>query len=186
MFAAATLQNTNKCSPATASNKMSALLEKLQSRLSEKFGDAIVESAMVVDFPEFIVTKASIHDVLSFLRKEMGFGFLTTMCGIHFPDNAGGEFALMYQLHNLPANERVRIKIFMSEKDLEVPTITDIWTGANWMEREAFDFYGFRFKGHPNLSRILNMDEMNYHPMRKEYQLEDASRHDKQDKYFGR
>jgi NADH-quinone oxidoreductase subunit C len=93
---------------------------------------------------------------------------------------------MMYQLHNLPSNERVRIKTFMSEKDLEVPTITDLFDGANWMEREAFDFYGFKFKGHPDLRRILNMDEMNYFPLRKEYPLEDASRHDKNDKYFGR
>jgi NADH-quinone oxidoreductase subunit C len=108
------------------------------------------------------------------------------MCGIHFPDNTGGEFAMMYQLHSLERNERIRVKCFMSEKDLDMPTATDLWASANWMEREAFDFYGFKFKGHPNLKRILNMDEMNYHPLRKEYPLEDASRHDKEDKYFGR
>ena len=81
---------------------------------------------------------------------------------------------------------RVRIKTFMADKDLNVPTATDLWLGANWMEREAFDFYGFRFTGHPDLRRILNMDEMNYHPLRKEYALEDAGRDDKEDKYFGR
>lgn len=74
----------------------------------------------------------------------------------------------------------------MSIKDIEVPTATDLWKGANWMERETFDFYGFRFKGHPNLKRILNMDEMNYHPLRKQYPLEDGSRDDKADNYFGR
>ena len=74
----------------------------------------------------------------------------------------------------------------MPKSDLVVPTLTEVYPAANWMEREAYDFYGFHFAGHPNLKRILNMDEMNYHPMRKEYPLEDGTRHDKEDKYFGR
>ena len=165
---------------------MSALLEKIQATLSAKFGEAIESSQMDYDFPVVVVKKSQLHEVIEFLKNEMGFSFLTTLCGIQFPDNKGAEFAMMYQLHNLPSNERVRIKTFMSEKDLEVPTITDLFDGANWMEREAFDFYGFKFKGHPDLRRILNMDEMNYHPLRKEYALEDAGRDDKEDKYFGR
>jgi NADH-quinone oxidoreductase subunit C len=140
---------------------------------------------MDYDFPVLVVAKPKIKEILAYLKSE-GFTYLTTLCGIHFPDNVGAEFAMMYQLHSLERNERVRLKTFMSEKDLEMPTITDLWAAANWMEREAFDFYGFKFKGHPNLKRILNMDEMNYHPLRKEYPLEDASRHDKEDKYFGR
>ena len=63
---------------------------------------------------------------------------------------------------------------------------TWLWDGANWMEREAFDFYGIRFKGHPNLKRILNVEDMDYFPMRKEYHLEDETRTDKNDTMFGR
>lgn len=164
---------------------MSELLERIQNKLNNDLNGAVVSSQMDYDFPVFIVEKAKIHDVLETLKND-GFKYLTTMCGIHFPDNTGGEFAMMYQLHSLERNERIRVKCFMSEKDLDMPTATDLWASANWMEREAFDFYGFKFKGHPNLKRILNMDEMNYHPLRKEYPLEDASRHDKEDKYFGR
>lgn len=164
---------------------MSELLESIKNKLDANFSESILSAQMEMDFPVFVVKKNSIHDILAFLFKD-GFGYLTTMCGIHFPDNEGEEFAMMYQLHSLERNERIRIKCFMSEKEMELPTATDIWAAANWMEREAFDFYGFRFKGHPNLKRILNMDEMNYHPLRKEYPLEDASRHDKEDKYFGR
>lgn len=164
---------------------MSELLINIGNRIQEKYPDAMVSSHMDYDFPVFILKKESIHSVLQLLKND-GFRYLTTLCGLHFPDNVGEEFGIMYQLHSLERNERIRVKIFMSEKELEVPTITDLWNAANWMEREAFDFYGFKFKGHPNLRRILNMDEMNYHPLRKEYPLEDASRHDKEDKYFGR
>ena len=67
-----------------------------------------------------------------------------------------------------------------------MPSITSVFSAANWMERQEFDFFGIIFTGHPNLKRILNMDEMTYHPMRKEYPLEDGTREDKNDKMFGR
>lgn len=171
-----------------ASAEAVALHDKVKQALETNFGAALLRSQIDYDYPVFFIDKAQIHEVVAFLKNnaEMGYTFLTTMCGIHFPDNQGEEFALMYQFHNMQQNTRIRLKIFMSEKDLEVPTITDLFAGANWMEREAFDFYGFKFKGHPDLRRILNMDEMNYHPLRKEYALEDAGRDDKQDKYFGR
>ena len=64
--------------------------------------------------------------------------------------------------------------------------MTDLFAGANWMERETYDFFGIEFVGHPDLRRILNEDSMDYFPMRKEYALEDATREDKDDRYFGR
>jgi NADH-quinone oxidoreductase subunit C len=80
----------------------------------------------------------------------------------------------------------VRVKTFFDINKPEIPTATDIWAGANWMERETYDFYGVKFKGHPNLKRILNVDEMDIFPLRKEYPLEDQTRDDKSDKMFGR
>jgi NADH-quinone oxidoreductase subunit C len=61
-----------------------------------------------------------------------------------------------------------------------------LFDGANWQERETFDFFGVNFEGHPNMTRILNMDEMDYHPMLKQYHLEDGTREDKDDRFFGR
>jgi NADH-quinone oxidoreductase subunit C len=171
-----------------ASTASIELHDNVKSLLSAKFGDALIRSQIDYDFPVFVIRKDAIHDVLAFLKDsaDTGFTYLTTMCGIHFPDNTGEEFAMMYQLHNMQRNLRIRLKVFMGTKDLTLPTATDLWAAANWMEREAFDFYGFKFSGHPNLTRILNMDEMNYHPLRKEYALEDATRDDKKDEYFGR
>lgn len=172
----------------SASSPIVELHDKVKEALNSVIGENLLRSQIDYDFPVFILAKGSVHDALTFLKNDpsMQFGFLTTMCGIHFPENKGEEFALMYQLHSLEKNWRIRIKTFMGEKDVVMPTITDIWPTANWMERETFDFYGFRFTGHPDLRRILNMDEMNYHPLRKQYPLEDAGRDDKEDKYFGR
>ncbi|MCB9033162.1 MAG: NADH-quinone oxidoreductase subunit C [Chitinophagales bacterium] len=168
---------------------METLLATLQEDLKQQFGDAILAIEQDYDFPVIIVAKNQLKAVLSYLKddEKHQYQFLTTLCGIHFPDNEQDkEFCIMYQLHNLVANKRVRIKSFMPEHDVAIPTVTDLWLTANWMERQEYDFFGFDFVGHPNLKRILNMDEMNYFPMRKQYPLEDLQRDDKNDKMFGR
>jgi NADH-quinone oxidoreductase subunit C len=164
------------------------LLDNVNEKLKAKFGEGILSAEMHYDFPVFTIRKDIIHDVIKFLKEdeELAFGFLTTMCGLHYPDNAGHEMGVMYQLHNMPKNYRIRLKTFFAISDPQIPTITDLYATANWMERQEFDFFGIIFKGHPNLKRILNMDEMTYHPMRKEYPVEDGTREDKDDKMFGR
>ncbi|MDF2438863.1 MAG: NADH-quinone oxidoreductase subunit [Bacteroidota bacterium] len=164
------------------------LLTTVGDKLKSKFGDAIVSAEQHYDFPVYVIRRDAIYDVLKFLKEdeELAFGFLTTMCGLHYPDNKGQELGVMYQLHNLPKNLRIRLKTFFPVSDPTLPTITTLYPTANWMERQEYDFFGIIFKGHPNLKRILNMDEMTYHPMRKEYPLEDGTREDKDDKMFGR
>jgi len=164
------------------------LLNTVSEKLKSKFGDAIVFSEQHYDFPVFVIKREKIIDIIQFLKDdpEMGFGFLTTMCALHFPENKGQEMGLMYQLQNMQKNWRIRLKIFFPINDVVVPTATGLFAAANWMERQEYDFFGIIFKGHPNLKRILNMDEMNYFPMRKEYPLEDAAREDKNDSMFGR
>jgi NADH-quinone oxidoreductase subunit C len=74
----------------------------------------------------------------------------------------------------------------LADADVHIPTATVHWDGANWMERETYDFFGVIFDGHPDLRRILNVDDMTAFPMRKEFPLEDPNRVDKKDFYFGR
>jgi NADH-quinone oxidoreductase subunit C len=83
-------------------------------------------------------------------------------------------------------NFRIRVKIYTPEDDASVPTATTLWATANWMERQEYDFFGINFTGHPNLVRILNVDDMEVFPMRKQYRLEDGTRTDKDDRFFGR
>ena len=96
------------------------------------------------------------------------------------------QIAMMYQLHSLVTNCRLRFKAFTTADDLQFDSLIPVFSAANWMEREAYDFYGFKFKGHPNLKRILNVEDMDYFPMRKEYKIEDETRTDKDDTMFGR
>jgi NADH-quinone oxidoreductase subunit C len=114
------------------------------------------------------------------------FQFLTDLAGIHFPDVEGKELGVIYHLHSLENNVRLIIKLYIPITSPNVPTATQLYASANWMEREAFDFYGLIFDGHPLLKRILNVDEMDYFPLRKEYPVEDATRQDKIDALFGR
>ncbi|HEY8402859.1 MAG TPA: NADH-quinone oxidoreductase subunit C, partial [Cytophagaceae bacterium] len=92
----------------------------------------------------------------------------------------------IYHLHNLPKNFRLRLKTFFPKTDPVIDSLTPVFNSANWMERETYDFFGIIFKGHPNLKRILNVDDMDYFPLRKEYALEDPTRDDKKDNMFGR
>jgi NADH-quinone oxidoreductase subunit C len=161
--------------------------EKVVASISQQIGET-PSAEIQYDFVVIELKKSQVYKVLNFLKTSPDFqlDFLTTMCGVHFPESGEKEFSLMYQLHNMRTNERLRLRTYMSKSDLTMPTITTLFPTANWMEREAYDFYGFNFEGHPSLTRILNMDEMNYHPMRREYALEDIGRNDKDDKYFGR
>jgi NADH-quinone oxidoreductase subunit C len=164
------------------------LLTSVETKLKENFGDAIISAEMMRDFPVFTIEKDKIVDVIKFLYddSEMEFRFLTDLCGIHFPDNKGQELGVIYHLHNMPKNWRIRLRIFFDLNDAVVPTLTTVFSAANWQERETYDFYGIVFKGHPNMTRIMNVDDMVGFPLRKEFPLEDQNREDKNDAMFGR
>lgn len=156
------------------------------TKLIDQFGEAIESHELLKDMLCITVPKEVIHEVLLFLRdeKEMQFNFLTTLCGMHYPDKE--QLGVVYHLHSFVNNHRIRIKTSTDIKNHVIPTATTLWPAANWMEREAYDFYGILFEGHPNLVRILNMEDMTDFPMRKEFPLEDQTREDKDDSMFGR
>ena len=159
----------------------------ITDRIRSRFFDDLLETDTSADMPTYTVTSPVIHEIISFLKEDenLGFEFLTDLCGIHYPDR-GLPLGVIYHLHNLKKNKRIRVKTFVTVANPNIPTVTDLFSAANWMERETYDFYGIIFDGHPNLKRILNVDYMDYFPLRKEYPLEDATRDDKDDKFFGR
>ena len=163
--------------------KDSEVTDVLQSRFGEDIFDVDGSSDMLT----ITIAHPVIHEVISLLKEDpqLNFIFLTTLCGIHYPDR-GLPLGVIYHLHNLEENKRIRIKTFIPLANPVLPTVTDLFAAANWMERETYDFYGIIFEGHPNLKRILNVEYLDYFPMRKEYPLEDPTREDKDDRYFGR
>ena len=135
------------------------------------------------------VTPAELNlKVLQFLYDDpvLQFQFMTDLTAVHYPDNKGEELAVVYHMHNLADNVRIRYKVFLDINKPDVFSATALFSAANWMERETYDFYGVIFIGHPNLKRILNVDDMEYFPLRKEFPLEDQKRTDKDDEMFGR
>ncbi|AIN74821.1 NADH-quinone oxidoreductase subunit C [Flavobacterium psychrophilum] len=162
---------------------------QIQDKLTATFGESVVNFRQEKDIFTFEVTADEMTSVILFLKNEesLNFHFLTDLCGIHYPDNNVNEqFAVVYHLHNWIENKRIRIKSFINGETPEIKTISNIFLCANWMERETYDFYGINFIGHPQLKRILNMDEMVSFPMRKEFPMEDSGRTDKDDRFFGR
>lgn len=167
---------------------MSLSKETIQQKLTEKFGEALTDWQEPYGMLTFTAPKALNLKILQFLfdDEELRFQFLTDLQAVHYPDRKGEELAVVYHLHNLRDNVRLRMKVFAPVEKPDVFSATALYASANFMERETYDFFGVNFVGHPNLKRILNVDEMDYFPMRKEFPLEDQTRIDKDDEMFGR
>ncbi len=154
--------------------------------LGEKFGEQLFDVTEPYGLLTFSTTKDRIITVLSFLKEngKINFNFLTDLTAVHYPEQ--NQIAVVYHLHSMVSGVRVRLKVFLHENDPTIPTASTLWNSANWMERETYDFFGVKFEGHPDLRRILNMDDLGVFPMLKQYPLEDPNRVDKKDEYFGR
>jgi NADH-quinone oxidoreductase subunit C len=155
-------------------------------KLTTQFNDAILSSELQFDMLCISVKKEETQNIMLFLRddNELQFNFLTTLCGMHYPEKE--QLGVVYHLHSFINNHRIRIKTATEIESPTIPTLTTIWPSANWMEREAFEFFGIQFEGHPNLVRILNVDDFVGFPLRKDFPLEDQIREDKDDEMFGR
>jgi len=160
--------------------------ETIQAQLEAKFEGQVTTFSTETGMISFESPAALNLKVMQYLFDELGFTFLSDLCGVNYPDNVDGELVVVYHLHNFVENIRLRYSIAVPIGKPDVFTATKIFESANWMERETYDFFGINFIGHPNLKRILNVEEMDYFPMRKEFPLEDQTRIDKDDEMFGR
>ncbi len=160
------------------------LLDALQVQLGSK----IITSEVLYDTLVIEISPSEAFDVVELLKNDatLSFNFLTLIGAVHYPEEKGRELCVVYHLHSWKNAIRLRIKCYLSQDNPSIKSLTPLFDGANWQERETFDFFGIQFEGHPNMTRILNMEEMDYHPMLKQYHLEEGTREDKDDRFFGR
>ncbi len=123
---------------------MSLTNETVQQKLTGKFGEEFFRFEESYGMLSFEAPKDQNLKVLQFLYddEELNFRFMTDLCAVNYPDQAGRELAVVYHLHNLQENLRIRFKVFTSITDTDIFTASKLFAAANWMERETYDFYG--------------------------------------------
>ncbi|NLE47053.1 MAG: NADH-quinone oxidoreductase subunit C [Sandaracinaceae bacterium] len=149
--------------------------EAVVQRLREHFGEKILESSSFRGDEEVTVDKASYAEVIRFLRDdpETAMDLFGDLTAVDWPEREGPRFDVVVFLRSIEKRHRIRVRVRVADGE-SVPTLTDIYAGANWAERECFDMFGIRFDGHPDLRRILLYDEFEGHPLRKDYPIDRA------------
>ena len=157
------------------SDETAATLPPVVGQLKDRFGSALTRVSTFRDNVRVFVDSSRLIEILSFLKDEAGFAFLSELGGVDYlgyPDRTeGARFEVHYVLLNQQTSERLIVKAGVDDPDPTLPSAVPLWHGADWMEREVFDMYGIRFDGHPDLRRILMPDEFTSYPLRKDYPL---------------
>ena len=150
---------------------MDPALQDLGEYITDTFLDEIVERQLRLDELTVTVRRNDILEVLKVLRDDANCQFkqLVDVCGVDYPEKET-RFAVVYNLLSLTHNLRIRIKIWTDE-DTPVPSACELFSSANWWEREVWDLYGIYFSGHPDLRRILTDYGFEGHPLRKDFPL---------------
>lgn len=129
---------------------------------------AIVDGKLELGELTLTIAPEKIVDVCSFLKHDLSFVRLSGVTAVDwFPDEP--RFEVIYHLHSLDRNERLRLKCRVGGENPQIESVTSIWRGANWYEREVFDLFGVRFLNHPDLRRIMMPDYWEGHPLRKDF-----------------
>jgi len=136
--------------------------------ISARFPNAILDGHSEHDEPTLFVTPADIVGVCRLLKAEQGYLRLSGITGVDWHP-ADPRFEVVYLLHSLAKNARLRLKCWVSESACEIDSVTSVWRSANWYEREVFDMFGIGFRNHPDLRRLMMPTDWEGHPLRKDY-----------------
>jgi NADH-quinone oxidoreductase subunit C len=145
--------------------------ELLVNQFKSMFKNEILDTVVYKDEVTHQVKKQALVRICDFLKNDPDFqmDYLVDVIGVDYAP-ASPRFEVVYHLYSIPRRQRIRLKVKTDEKQ-SVPTVTGIWAGANWPEREAYDMYGIVFDGHPNLTRIYMAPDWEGFPLRKDYPL---------------
>jgi NADH/F420H2 dehydrogenase subunit C len=146
--------------------------------LAERLRDALAPSPVAIE--EFrgeitvVLPRERLLDAARYLKEdaEGAFDMLTTVVGLHFLEREF-EHEVVYELYSLAKNHRLRLKVRLRAGE-DLPSLTSIWKGADWLEREQYDLVGVRFTGHPDLRRIIMPEDYPDHPLRKDFDVENG------------
>lgn len=135
--------------------------------IEQRAGDALTGASFALGELTVYVEAARLVEICRFLKSEQKFNRLASITCVDWRPREP-RFEVVYHLHSLDRNERVRLKVRVASDDLEVDSVTGVWRAANWYEREVFDLFGIRFRNHPDMRRIMMPDEWKGHPLRKD------------------
>ena len=135
------------------------------------------EDASVSEFrgqTRVVVRAGSLFEAMKFFQERHGFDYLVDITCVDYLNyrQATDRFGLVYLLAKAESGQRLTVRVMLNEPDLTVASVTPLWEGANWLEREVWDMFGIRFDGHPDLRRILLPEAFAAHPLRKDYPLQ--------------
>ena len=142
-------------------------------RINLQYREVIIDSHNFRDDQTISVKKEAIRELFKFLRDdpELDFKFLMDLTAVDYLNRKDNRFEVVYHFYSLKHNGRLRVKIPVSEDDCTIDSVSSLWKTANWYEREVWDLYGIKFKGHPDMRRILLYEEFKGHPLRKDYPI---------------
>lgn len=145
--------------------------QEVLSQLQSRFGKSIIETTNFRGDDTALVNRTDILAICEWLESAPGmeFNMVMDICGVDYPDRGDERFEVVYHLYSTKQAHRIRLKVRVPESDPFVDSVVKVWVGANWFEREAFDLFGIKFRGHPNLKRLLTFEEFEGHPLRKDF-----------------
>jgi NADH-quinone oxidoreductase subunit C len=146
--------------------------ERVLEKLTSHFKDSILSVSEFRGELTIVVKKTDVVPICDFLKRDpdLHFDFLEDLCGVDVY-TPGERFQVVYHLYSYKNKFRLRLKITVEEDDLKVPTVSGVWSTANWHEREVYDMFGIVFEGHPDLRRLYMPEEFEYYPLRKDFPL---------------